>query len=61
MTIGSNTPLIIHLYHTFYVEKWKNKKTDPIKNNKYLIYSFTESNNYNQILSIINQIKKSST
>ena len=26
MTIGSNTPLIIHSYHNFYVEKWKNKK-----------------------------------
>ena len=26
MTIGSNTPLIIHSYHTFSVKKWKNKK-----------------------------------
>ena len=26
MTISSNTPLIIHSYHNFYVEKWKNKK-----------------------------------
>ena len=26
MTIGSNTPFIIHSYHNFYVEKWKNKK-----------------------------------
>ena len=26
MTIRANTPLIIHSYHNFYVEKWKNKK-----------------------------------
>ena len=26
MTISSNTPLIIHSNHNFYVEKWKNKK-----------------------------------
>ena len=58
MTIGSNTPLIIHSNHIFYVEKWKKSK-NPIKNNKYFIYSFTESINYNQIQSIIIPIKKS--
>ena len=26
MTIRVNAPLIIHSYHNFYVEKWKNKK-----------------------------------
>ena len=36
----------------------KNQK-NPIKNNKYLDYSFTESNESNQIQSVIIPIKKS--
>ena len=53
MTIGSNTPLIIHSNHNFYVEKMKRIKKIPSKTTNILpihLHNQTITIKYNQSL-----------